>query len=519
MSKIKDLRLKKENNVDVVELISHLCPEGKTKYVDTLLRLMKDDFNPTGNAPVFSIVKELTKNLQISKEVIEQFSLNDLIFLVGVIQIFDITTLVTYRRFCDYNEKNRITKNDVSQYKTFKEVEESVSLADEKEREKDLEKQIRKLYEDEEWIVLRPLTYESSKKYGSSTKWCTASETSSSTFNSYTSDGILIYSINRKNKLKVATYKKITSSGGELSFWNEIDNRIDSLQTGLPSNIIAIIMSEITTYPVPNTDFAPKVPEWNPPMPKLESRPILGYDPANLADKKSSLLERLSRSKAKNLMETGHTVTYDSGHTITMTPPEIIDKPYIPSNGLHDMSERLGISVSRMDAPSALANALSDYRMTTPEIINQDNDIIERAKEIMYGKKDPIEPEPEPVPKIARIWNSISNQYEDHTYGVQISFHQTEISEQYAPILDSLLYYDGMTADEIVRTNMTNVMYIEFILAIERIKEHYASFGTVKRSTMDIRGTKEKDSVKEFKNKLDEIGDFVKKIGPNIKSF
>ena len=42
-----------------------------------------------------------------------------------------------------------------------------------KELAKELEGQIIKEYEDEKWVALRPLTFSSSAKYGSSTRWCT----------------------------------------------------------------------------------------------------------------------------------------------------------------------------------------------------------------------------------------------------------------------------------------------------------------------------------------------------------
>ncbi len=48
-----------------------------------------------------------------------------------------------------------------------------MSLADLKMVDKEMEKQIEKLFEDEQWLVLKPLSYLASKKYGASTKWCT----------------------------------------------------------------------------------------------------------------------------------------------------------------------------------------------------------------------------------------------------------------------------------------------------------------------------------------------------------
>jgi hypothetical protein len=62
--------------------------------------------------------------------------------------------------------------------------------------EKNLSKEINVVYEDDEWFLLKPLTLESSVKYGYGTKWCTASKDHSEPFYEYSSRGILIYIIN-----------------------------------------------------------------------------------------------------------------------------------------------------------------------------------------------------------------------------------------------------------------------------------------------------------------------------------
>ena len=53
------------------------------------------------------------------------------------------------------------------------EIRGAINLASMKEFNKELEKQIIREYEDDEWLILRPLTFEASLKYGSATKWCT----------------------------------------------------------------------------------------------------------------------------------------------------------------------------------------------------------------------------------------------------------------------------------------------------------------------------------------------------------
>jgi hypothetical protein len=78
---------------------------------------------------------------------------------------FNIQDLINFKKFCDYNERNLIEQNDLSRYKSYEDIINAVSVADMKVETKDMENQIVKVFEDDEWLLVRPLTYLSSKKY------------------------------------------------------------------------------------------------------------------------------------------------------------------------------------------------------------------------------------------------------------------------------------------------------------------------------------------------------------------
>jgi hypothetical protein len=121
-----------------------------------------------------------------------------------------------------------------------------ISIAELKLIDKELEKLILKLHEDEEWLIIKPLTYESSKKYGAGTRWCTAADNEDYQFYNYTNRGILIYTINKKTGYKVATFKNVDKEHArELSFWDAEDNRVDSLELNLPDEITDIIVTDL----------------------------------------------------------------------------------------------------------------------------------------------------------------------------------------------------------------------------------------------------------------------------------
>jgi hypothetical protein len=105
-----------------------------------------------------------------------------------------------------------------------------------------MSKQVIKVHEDDKWLLIRPITWESSLKYGSSTKWCTSSDTNPDHFFRYSERGILLYCINKIKGTKTAFFKTTADKYEvETSFWNEMDSRIDSMESDLDTYIIDII--------------------------------------------------------------------------------------------------------------------------------------------------------------------------------------------------------------------------------------------------------------------------------------
>ena len=269
MSRIKELKTSEENNLNLIEIFSLLCPEGKSKYVETLLRIMKNtkNYNQYAN----DVKQELSNNLDLPLEKFDGIrSLHLLVHYYFLQSTFNFGDLRTFKKFCELNERNLIVENDLSRYNSFDQILASVSLADLKIQDKETEKQIIKVFEDDEWLLVRPLTFLSSKKYGANTKWCTTSENNSEYFFKYVGKGILIYSINKKTGLKVGTFKELPNSGDdhngalvpsqqflEFSFWNQKDDRIDSLDSGLPIEILQIILKEIKDRPYTNISLLP----------------------------------------------------------------------------------------------------------------------------------------------------------------------------------------------------------------------------------------------------------------------
>jgi len=251
MSVLKELKARPENNINIVDMLSLLCLDGKSKYVETLLRIMKSTEN------IEDYKKEVTKRLEteygVDPDILKSYDTLQVIFIDKFFRdMFEIKDLQNYRKFCEYNERGLIEENDVSRYSSFEQVSSVVSMAELKLNEKEMEKQIIKLYDTDEWLVLKPLTFEASKKYGANTKWCTTSEGESYHFEKY-AKGILIYSLTKKNNYKVACYKDL--AGSEFSFWNQTDQKIESLDSDLPMEILKLIKDEVKTCKTGNLSF------------------------------------------------------------------------------------------------------------------------------------------------------------------------------------------------------------------------------------------------------------------------
>jgi hypothetical protein len=136
---------------------------------------------------------------------------------------------------------NRITNPDISQYKDFNQINDAVKEAEEKVRLKELEKQVIKLYDDDEWSVVIPLSYEASKTYGANTKWCTTQERH---WNDYYKTYKLIYIQNKKTNEKYAVSRH-WEDNKKVQAWMSNDNETSPMLIPLPIEVMSVILCEV----------------------------------------------------------------------------------------------------------------------------------------------------------------------------------------------------------------------------------------------------------------------------------
>ena len=255
MSRIEQLKKQNPNyTIEIIDIINNLV--GKVKYTELSLNLIKnkrESFVRSKN----DIISELVNEYDQNREKLEPKSYEELTNIMRVVgDYYGYNDFKTIKKFIELNEKNLIKQNDLSRFKSFEDLERQVSLAELRLIDKGLEKQIIKLYETDEWLVLKPMSFLASKKYGSSTKWCTTQENNPDYYLRYSRRGILIYSMNKVTGEKVAAFKNLDESyDRETSFWNMIDNRIDSIESGLPIEVMEVIKNEFKNTTKPNWEL------------------------------------------------------------------------------------------------------------------------------------------------------------------------------------------------------------------------------------------------------------------------
>jgi hypothetical protein len=241
MSRIRDLKTDTNNNFNIVEVIEVFTPTGKSKYVDMLLRIMCNTPNLKEHGD--EIIEYITNQYDfVDKEDLKKFSPIQLLLMYKFIDTyFNSDDLNNYKKFCEYNERNLIEQNDLSKYKNYEDIMTQVNIAEIKVEMKELESEVVRVHEDDEWLLVRPTTFLASKKYGSNTKWCTTSEQNPEYFLKYAERGVLIYCMNKKTGYKVASFYSLKKSDPEFSFWNQKDEKIESMDSELSDSMLRII--------------------------------------------------------------------------------------------------------------------------------------------------------------------------------------------------------------------------------------------------------------------------------------
>jgi hypothetical protein len=246
MSRIDELKKQfPELNMTMFDLFKRIDTTSTYKYFPLLCKIFGKRFNFSAQFENDKVRKDTVK-LEIHENLLSKgistdgLIENELYFLCHMADNFNHDNFSTIKDFIHYMDKNQIENKDVTSYSTIDDLRSAITLASMKELNKELEGQVIKEYEDDKWLVVRPLTFQASSKYGASTRWCTTYQKEKQYFEKYWQYGILVYFINKQTGYKFAGYKSL-KDGDELSFWNAEDQRIDYLYVEADDYLFPIV--------------------------------------------------------------------------------------------------------------------------------------------------------------------------------------------------------------------------------------------------------------------------------------
>jgi hypothetical protein len=390
MSRIDEL--KKQHPLyalSAIDIYKMMSPNQTNKYVEMLIKLDKsiatDSYYQSDRYRNEMIACMVDWGLDYNY--LETFDMETLRFVFNSMNhLTSEGKIKIFTKFASYNERKLIENNDVTTYSTWDQIEQAVALADVKSLDKKLEKEIKKIYEDDEWLSLRPLSLEASMKYGANTKWCTTTE-SGQYYARYSSRGILIYNINKKTGYKVACFKNLDPNhDNEFSWWDVTDRRIEVLDSEAPSAVLEAIRNEIKEMPVPNQTLMTQEES-----DKLEMYKSGNYRPGNYEEGPS--LDRAYRSGGiiDHVQSSGTTITNwpstGTGTIYTYNP-----NTFTVSSTTTDVGIGLGTS-----NPTAQLSITGDVAINDGDLVFR-TDGVERYRYTSNGLRLPEMPNFDSVP-------------------------------------------------------------------------------------------------------------------------
>lgn len=244
MSRLDELKKQyPELTMSMFDIISRIDTSKTYKYTPLLCKLLGEKFNLNKEAGSY---KEKAKI-----EFLEQFksygidisnlSNNQLLTLRRLTDHFDSGFFPIIKEFIQLMDDNKIENKDVTSYSNVDDLRSAITLSSLKQYEKELESQVIREFEDDTWLIIRPLTFSASAKYGSSTRWCTTYN-EKYYFERYWRQGILAYIINKKTGYKVAGYKQFDTYEEEfVTFWSAEDKKLDFFLTNIDDYLFPVI--------------------------------------------------------------------------------------------------------------------------------------------------------------------------------------------------------------------------------------------------------------------------------------
>jgi hypothetical protein len=269
-TKINALRKKYEQgNIHIIDLIRYLDPTKNKILTDILAKeiianseFKSDDIKERlrERADKLRYWSVFFDNLNEDIEFLSKNYLMGCMILMLAELMEDRDQLSHYLKlFNKYWEENKIPHGDLSKFQSIQDIKDIVDELEIKEYEKEHTLHSLKFFENEQWVLLVPLSRKASLIYGAHTKWCTTDRKDENPYYEYTNNGLLIYIIDKNKNIKFAYHKRkqgtmrLYPGYRHSQFFNEADIIADSLDLNIPYDILLLIkkfVDECRMHPI-----------------------------------------------------------------------------------------------------------------------------------------------------------------------------------------------------------------------------------------------------------------------------
>ena len=233
-------KIKKENdsiNISLIDLIGKLDNSETKKYTQFLVKILKKNFD---NEQDF-LVRDLSHRERKIDQVLTNSTFDGWLTRKVLTNLYGWDEVDSFINFCEFMERGLTNEKDISKYDSWDMVASEVFQAKNRNLFKKAKKEVKVVYEDDQYMCIKPLTYAASVSYGYQTKWCTASIQEPSYFYNHSKDGVLVYLIDKINNVKFGFYH----NNYQIQIYNQKDDRIDSMETGLPVELLHKLIGEM----------------------------------------------------------------------------------------------------------------------------------------------------------------------------------------------------------------------------------------------------------------------------------
>ena len=222
-------------NIRIYDILKFLDPSKTGKYMKFLVKEFRKKHKKEGYTNYSPLLNDENYLDRIRKKCKNELEDRVVDYIIDLLSSNNVTNLQVFH---DLLERGKIKEKDIQKYNSFEDIEEAIVDYEENNHEDNIH-EYKEIYKDDRWYIVKPLSYYTAKIYGAGTKWCTSSRETPKQFYEYSKDGILLYIIDRALNKKWAVHWAIwKETKEEMSWWDNKDNRVDSIQVDIPFGIM-----------------------------------------------------------------------------------------------------------------------------------------------------------------------------------------------------------------------------------------------------------------------------------------